>query len=129
MRDIPRAWYVVGAVLALVGVLAAIGATAADDEPATVTIEYFVSDTGGGEVSLTYTNGDGNTEQQQIRLDAGGRWNQRYEMESGAFVSISAQRGAGGGAVRCTINADNTRIERAESSGAFVIAACSGSVP
>lgn len=116
-----------GALVALVGVLSACSTTSGDDD--TVTIHYIVSDTAGGEISLTYTNGDGNTEQRNITVEAMSPWDQAYEMQSGEFVSISAQRGAGGGDVRCTITADNERIERAESSGEFVIASCSGSVP
>jgi len=89
-------------------------------------VVYRVTDTSGGAVSLTYENSGGNT--QQIS-DAATPWEKRYTMDRGDFVYISAQRGHNSGTVRCTITVDGEVIERAESSGAAVIATCSGRVP
>lgn len=90
-----------------------------------VTVIYTVSDTGGGPVSLTYENADGNTEQ----IDAAETtWEKRLTMQPGDFVYVSAQRGPGTGRVRCTITIDGDKAEQAESNGEFVIATCDGSV-
>lgn len=128
MRDIPRAWYIVGGFVAVFLALSVIGMVAGDDDGGddTVTVFYTVSDSGGGPVDLTFTNAGGNTEQ---ITGAETTWERRFEMERGDFVSVSAQRGDGSGRVKCTITADNERIEQAESEGEFVIASCSGSIP
>jgi hypothetical protein len=118
-----------GALVGLVGVLGACSATSDDDGDGGVTVFYTVSDSAGSELSLTYTNADGNTEQRKVTVEALSPWELKLEMERGDFVYISAQRGDGTGTVRCTITAGGERIERAESEGEFVIASCSGSVP
>ena len=50
-------------------------------------------------------------------------------MGCGAFVYISAQNQGESGSVKCRIEVDGVTLEQATSTGAYVIASCSGTVP
>ncbi len=94
----------------------------------TVRVVYRVTDSSpSGTASLNYENAGGNTEQVE---DADTPWEERLSLGRGGFAYVSAQRqGPGSGTVRCTISVDGEVVEEAESTGQFVIATCSGSVP
>lgn len=91
-----------------------------------VEVIYNVTDTRNGNVSLTYQNSSGNSQQDAAEATP---WKKRYRMESGSFMYVSAQRGHNSGSVTCTITVDGKVVERAKSTGAAVIATCSGRVP
>jgi hypothetical protein len=92
--------------------------------PSTYTVIYRVSGT-AKTVDLTYENDSGNTEQRSnVELP----WQRTYEMEPGSFLYVSAQNQGETGSVKCEIVVDGDVEERASSSGAYVIATCSGSV-
>lgn len=74
---------------------------------------------------LTYENKSGNTEQ----ITVSGSWDYEFEAEKGTFVYISAQNNNDHGTVSVQITVDGGVIEDASSTGAYVIATASGSVP
>jgi len=74
---------------------------------------------------LTYENQGGNTEQ----ITMSGSWDYEFPAEEGTFVYLSAQNNNNSGTVSVQISVDGGVIEEASSSGAFVIATASGSVP
>lgn len=78
-------------------------------------------------LSLTIDNGSGNMSQGTNKAN-----NQTVDLgqlRRGTFVYISAQNEGDTGTVRCEILVDGVVVEEAESSGAYVIASCSGEVP
>lgn len=88
-------------------------------------VTYRWSGTAGG-VNVTMTNRQGNTEQASDRAN-----DQELtigSMRRGEFVYISVQNTGESGSVECEIEVDGTVIERASSTGAYVIATCSGTV-
>lgn len=121
---------ILAAVVLLVFFVAAFLITGGDDDSDASSdrarVVYDVTDTSRGTVSLTYENAGGNSQQESNAVTP---WGKRYSMDSGDFVYVSAQRGQGTGTVRCTITIDGEVVEQAESTGEFVIATCSGSVP
>ena len=75
-------------------------------------------------VDLTYNNASGNTEQKDdVRLP----WQMTFTVPRGEFLYVSAQNQGTTGSVKCVILVDGLPAERAESSGEYVIATCSGS--
>lgn len=81
---------------------------------------------GGGD--LTYNNEDGNTEQRSGQ-SAAGEWAvvDSFSVERGEFLYISIQNAYETGGVAFRILVDGVVTESADSSGAYVIATCSGS--
>jgi len=77
--------------------------------------------------SLTMESASGNTEQiDPVRVP----WSKSMgSLDCGAFVYLSAQNNNDTGSITCKIKAWSLTIEEASSSGAYVIASCSGSVP
>lgn len=75
--------------------------------------------------SITYSNASANTEQG----DMSGFWHYDFSANSGQFVYISAQNSAATGTVSVNILYNGKPFENASSSGAYVIATASGSVP
>lgn len=89
-------------------------------------IEYRISGTAPG-ADITIVNAQGNIEQASGRAN-----NQRIYLgpvESGEFVSISAQNVDDSGTITCEILADGEVISEATSAGAYVIASCDATVP
>lgn len=82
-----------------------------------------------GRGDLTYNNAGGNTEQRSGAGSADGEWGQvaSYRAGRGEFVYLSIQNSHETGSVECRILVDGEVIESARSSGAYVIASCSGS--
>lgn len=76
---------------------------------------------------LTYTNSTGNTEQRSDRSPEGA-WKTaaQFRAEPGEFLYLSIQNGLESGSVECRILVGDEVVESARSSGAFVIATCSG---
>lgn len=91
----------------------------------TESVTYAVSGS-AQTVSLTLQNSSGNTEQvESVSVP----WSEVNTFDCGEFVYLSAQNNGDTGTVFCDIRVDGRVIESANSSGAFVIASCSGSVP
>jgi hypothetical protein len=76
--------------------------------------------------SITYENSSGNTEQQTIRSS---NWSTSFTAKSGDFVYISAQAENENADVHVSIKYKGDIIEQASSSGDYVIATASGSIP
>lgn len=92
------------------------------DEP----IEYVVTGTASN-VSLTYTNHRGDTEQ----VDPA-RTRQTIEMTgipSGQFLYISVQNNDATGRVGCEIRTGDRVLAEADSTGGYAIATCDASAP
>lgn len=93
--------------------------------PTSGTIKYEVVCTPDG-FDITYENSSGNTEQKTI---ATGSWETSFTQDSGEFVYISAQAANENADVTVKIYYNGKVIEEASSSGDFIIATASGSVP
>ena len=82
--------------------------------------------------SITVRAGDKSTQQSDVDvpvvLESGER-GLRYAVEGGEFVYISAQNSTDSGDVTCAITVDGELLVTNTSSGAYVIATCSGRVP
>jgi hypothetical protein len=73
--------------------------------------------------SLTLSNATGNTEMITVRVP----WSQMLIMEPGEYLYLSAQNERDRGSISCQIHVNGRVVEEANSSGAYVIASCSGS--
>ena len=78
------------------------------------------------EAFLTYTASSGTIEQIG---SASIPWVQSLDAKPGTFLSISPQNKGPGGRIKCEILVDEVVFKLAESSGAYVIAGCSGLLP
>jgi hypothetical protein len=88
-------------------------------------VTYYVTGSASS-VSVTYQNGTGGTEQRDaVSLP----WNATFDMDEGDFVYLAAQNQGDSGTVTCSIRADGQLVKQSTSTGAYVIASCSGSVP
>lgn len=95
----------------------------ATDLPRNALVIYEVTGT-ARIVGLTIENETGNTEQlDDVRLP----YKKTFSIKRGEFVYLSAQNQGESGSVTCTITVDGDVVETATSTGAFVIAGCSGS--
>ena len=97
--------------------------------PATSTqsvVIYRLSGT-ASRVSITMQNSQGNTEQASDLANNHEIIAGRFPI--GEFVYISVQNKGESGSVECAILADGVVISTATSTGAYVIATCSDSVP
>jgi hypothetical protein len=90
--------------------------------PEIVFVVYKVTGT-TNRASLTYQNAYGNTEQMEVDVP----WTKTLKMVRGEFVYVSAQNENDSGTIKCEILVDGALTETASSSGAYVIASCSGS--
>lgn len=99
-------------------------------EPVTRTVTYRIGGTAQG-VDITMENAMGNTEQAQgkavpLHNSTTGTEGVSFEARPGQYLYISAQNTGATGTVTCVIDVDGVVIETATSSGAYVIASCSG---
>ena len=78
-----------------------------------------------GSCDLTYSNATEDTEQRTVS----GGWSYKFDAKRDQFLYISAQNNASSGSVSVSINARGKTIDSASSSGAYVIATASGSMP
>ena len=86
-------------------------------------VEVVYSVTGSaGSVSITQSNASGGTEQYESGLPL----TRSFWIRPGSFLYISAQNRGDSGDVQCTITSNGRTVQTASSSGAFVIATCSG---
>lgn len=86
-------------------------------------VEYQVS---GAEFDLTYENADGNTEQLS---GVSGPWSRSFTVSSFPFFAyVSAQNQRSYGEIVVEIYVEGQRVERARSTGEYVIATASTSV-
>ena len=88
-------------------------------------IKYEVTCTPRG-FDVTYTNRGGNTEQKDI---SGSRWSTSFTGDQGAFVYVSAQAHNDNANITVKIYYGGKIIKQAHSSGDYVIATASGSLP
>jgi hypothetical protein len=92
--------------------------------PTTLRVLYEVKGSDGARsASLTYENNQGGTEQMDVDLP----WRKSFTFGYGDFVYISAQNDQDYGTIICRILVDNEEWKKSSSSGAYVIASCSGS--
>lgn len=77
--------------------------------------------------SVTYSNAQGGTEQADVRVPIGG-WERSFTVKEGFFAYLSAQNAQDWGWVTAEIWINGVRWKRSTSSGAYVIATCSGTV-
>lgn len=88
-------------------------------------VKYEVACSPNG-FDITYINNSGNTEQKDISI---GSWVMSFTGYSGAFVYVSAQAGHENATITVKIYYKGNIIEQATSSGDYVIATASGSLP
>lgn len=85
-------------------------------------VEYVVS---CSSCDLTYSNSSEDTEQNSMS----GSWNYRFTAVKDQFLYISAQNNNSSGNVDVKILVGSNTFKHASSSGAYVIATASGSMP
>src|SRR4030065_2587653 len=85
-------------------------------------VTYEITGTAQKGVSLTYENAQGGTEQGTYKLPE----TIRFTMKYGDFAYISAQNEDDHGSVTCRILIDGVEWKKSTSTGAYVIASCSG---
>ncbi len=73
--------------------------------------------------SLTYKNGQGGTQQEEVLLP----WKKSFSMQHGDFVHISAQNQQSTGNITVRIDVDGKEFKRSEASGGYTIASAGGS--
>lgn len=78
-----------------------------------------------GSCDLTYSDSGENTQQHPMT----GSWKLDFEGDPGQFLYVSAQNNNNSGTVSVEITVNGKEIDKATSSGAYVIATASGSVP
>lgn len=78
-----------------------------------------------GSMSITATSPTGTEQASGRALPA----QLTYQMESGAFIYVSAQNEGEAGAITCTITVDGQVVSTNRSEGAYTIATCKGRVP
>jgi len=93
--------------------------------PTTASVEYRVSGT-AATVDLTISNSSEGTEQYS---DISLPWSLKFTGAKGNFIYVSAQNNGQSGTVTSTIYINGQSFKTATSSGAYVIATASGSVP
>jgi hypothetical protein len=89
------------------------------------TVKYEVTCSPSG-FDITYENSSGNTEQKTI---SSGSWTTTFTGNQGDFVYISAQADNENANITTKIYYQGDIIEQASSSGDYVIATASGSLP
>lgn len=113
--------------LAIAGLIS--GCSKEDDSSSSTsssgTVKYEVSCTPSG-FDITYKNSSGNTEQKDI---SSGSWSTSFTGDSEDFVYISAQADNENATITAKIYYKGNVIEQATSSGDYVIATASGSLP
>lgn len=99
--------------------------TSCEKEELSGTVKYEVTCSPSG-FDITYENSSGNTEQKTI---SSGSWTTSFTGQQGDFVYISAQADNENATVAAKIYYQGEVIEQASSSGDYVIATASGSLP
>ena len=87
------------------------------------TVVYELSGTAKAS-DITYTTPSGMEQTNGTRLP----WRKKFKAEAGEFLSVSGQNPGTSGTTRCTITVDGTPIKRGQSSGAYAIVSCDGSL-
>jgi hypothetical protein len=91
--------------------------------PTTYSVKYEITGSTSS-VSVTYQNAQGGSEQGDYKVP----FNKSFSMSAGDFAYISAQNNNDKGDVTCKIFVNGNEWKESTSSGAYVIATCSGSV-
>ena len=90
----------------------------------THSIRYVVAGN-SRQADVTYENPNGDTSQEAGVVVP---WEYSFTEESGAFLYISAQRGAAAGDITCSIEVDGQTVETNTSGGPYSICTASGSL-
>lgn len=88
------------------------------------TVTYQATGSKEARIDLTYQNETGGTVQESYIVP----WKKDFKMNPGDFTYLSVQIN-GTGEIACSISVDGVIVKQAKSSGQYVIASCSGSVP
>jgi hypothetical protein len=99
--------------------------TSCEKEELSGTVKYEVTCSPSG-FDITYENSSGNTEQKTI---SSGSWTTTFTGNQGDFVYISAQTDNENANITAKIYYQGDVIEQSSSSGDYVIATASGSLP
>ena len=86
-------------------------------------VKYEITGTATS-VSITLSNAQGGTEQGDYKVP----FSKTFTFSPGDFVYISAQNNNDHGTVICKIYVDGVEVKSSTSTGAYVIATCSGSL-
>ena len=117
---------VIVGIVGTIWLLAQLGSTSSSTSdysaPTTYSVIYKITGT-ASRASLTYENEQGGTEQTVVKIP----WQKSMTVTRGAFLYLSAQNEGERGSVTCEIWVDNVKWKESTSSGAYVIASCSGS--
>lgn len=98
-----------------------VGVSQQDAQPHSVS--YSVKGSATEAASLTYSNAQGGTQQEKVRLP----WETSFEAKPGAPLYISAQNEMQYGSVIVQISIDGKEFKTSQASGAYTIASASGS--
>ncbi len=109
----------------LIGLVLLFGIFFSSCESASGTVKYEVTCNPSG-FNITYANSIGNIEQKTI---SSGSWATTFTGNQGDFVYISAQANNKNANITAKIYYKGDVIEQASSSGDYVIATASGSLP
>lgn len=90
--------------------------------PTSYSITYRIEGAGTSKASVTYQNASDDTEQADIVLP----WSKTFDARPDAFLYISAQNDADHGTILCEILINGKIVKQSKSTGAYVIATCSG---
>lgn len=99
------------------------GGADSNDAPSYYVVKYEVGGFGAGDISVTYTNATGGTQQEVVRAP----WSKTLApVNPGAFVYLSAQNNSGAGSVSVFIDGGAGFQRFASSSAPYGIATSSG---
>jgi len=115
------------ALLLIVGAICAISTLSSKSTPVPTPRKYEVTYRVQGttdQVSLTYENKDGSTEQHTVNVP----WYTKFSAERGQFVYLSAQNERERGNIIATVIVDGLDWKEAKSDGAYCIATVSGRI-
>lgn len=87
------------------------------------TVEYIVEGTAGAAM-VTYMNQDAGIQQEDSALP----YSRSFQMKSGSFLSLVAQKNSEAGTITCRIMVDGKQYTEATSTAAYGIVTCSGLV-
>lgn len=97
--------------------------------PAVHHVQYQLTGTGGATHASVTWNSDGGTSISQEQ-NASLPWTKSFDVPAGKFsvATLSGQNAGSSGKVTCTITVDGKPVKTADGSGAYAIAACSGTI-
>jgi Mycobacterium membrane protein len=85
----------------------------------THTLVYRIGGTASSASSISYSTGDGQEQQTNVRVP----WKRSLKVREPASVAITAQNG-GSGSITCEIAVDGKTVKRSTSSGSYAVVTC-----